>query len=135
MRRKLAELEAKLIEEEAAARITAAVEAKVAEALASEAVQQSLQRRLEEERAQLEQQVGRGGGPRLQGAGTVDIVETVGRQTVQGLKRRAAVWHKISRPLSLPSGPAALSASSAGSGPTATEAQRPAPPPPPLVHR
>lgn len=60
--RKLAELEARLVEEETAARITAAVEAKVAEALASEAVQQSLQQRLEGERAQLEQQVGAGWG-------------------------------------------------------------------------
>lgn len=57
-RRKLAELEAQLIEEETAARITEAIEARVAEALASEAVQQSLQQRLEEERRNLEQQVG-----------------------------------------------------------------------------
>lgn len=75
--RKLAELEAKLIEEETAARIAAAVEAKVAEALASEAVQQSLQRRLEGERAQLEQQVrwlagGWGSSQRRPGANGAD---------------------------------------------------------------
>ena len=52
--RKLAELEAQLIEEESAARISEAVEARVAEALASEAVQQSLQQRLEEERRHIE---------------------------------------------------------------------------------
>lgn len=65
-RRKLAELEAQLVEEETAARISEAVEAWVAEALASEAVQQSLQQRLEEERRHIEAAVRctvlRGGG-------------------------------------------------------------------------
>ena len=60
--RKLAELEAQLIEEETAARVSEAVEARVAEALASEAVQQSLQQRLEEERRHIEQAVGCAGG-------------------------------------------------------------------------
>ncbi len=56
-RRKLAELEAQLIEEETVARVSEAVEARVAEALASEAVQQSLQQRLEEERRHIEDAV------------------------------------------------------------------------------
>ena len=55
--RKLGELEAQLIEEETAQRITALVEARVAAALSSEVVQLSLQRRLEEERQLLEDQV------------------------------------------------------------------------------
>ncbi len=55
--RKLVELETQLIEAETAARVQAWVESKVAEALASEVVQQSLQQQLEEKRKLLAQQV------------------------------------------------------------------------------
>ncbi len=49
--------EAAILEEEVQARVTALVEARVKEVLASSAVQESLQQRLEQERAQLESQV------------------------------------------------------------------------------
>ena len=55
--RRRAELEAALIEEETAARIAARVEERVREVMSSEAVQQSLQSRLQLERNVLEEQV------------------------------------------------------------------------------
>lgn len=51
-----AELEAQLVEEETDARVTAAVEARVAEVMASEAVQATLNTRLQAERRVLEEQ-------------------------------------------------------------------------------
>ena len=55
--RELAEREAKLIEEETARRVAAAIEARVAEVMASDAVQLSLDQRLVAERKILEEQV------------------------------------------------------------------------------
>ena len=54
--RRQAELEARVIEEETARLVTAAVEAKVKEVMSSQAVQQSLQERLVGERKLLEEQ-------------------------------------------------------------------------------
>jgi hypothetical protein len=56
-RRKRALLEEQLIEEEVARRVKEEVEARVRAAMGSDAVQQSLQTRLEAERKELEQQV------------------------------------------------------------------------------
>lgn len=58
-RRMRAELEAQLVEEETDARVAAAVEARVAEVMASEAVQATLTARLQAERRVLEEQVRR----------------------------------------------------------------------------
>lgn len=55
--RRQEELEARVIEEETARLVTAAVEAKVKEVMSSQAVQQSLQERLVRERKLLEEQV------------------------------------------------------------------------------
>ena len=55
--RQQAQLEARVIEEETERLVTAAVEAKVQEVMASQAVQQSLQERLVRERKLLEEQV------------------------------------------------------------------------------
>ena len=55
--RRQAELEARVIEEETARLVTASVETKVKEVMASQAVQQSLQERLVRERKLLEEQV------------------------------------------------------------------------------
>lgn len=49
--------EAVVLEEEVEARVAALVEARVQEVLASAAVQESLQHRLQQERAQLDKQV------------------------------------------------------------------------------
>lgn len=57
LRRKRAVLEEQLIVEEVARRVKEEIEARVRAAMASDAVQQSLQARLEAERKQLEQQV------------------------------------------------------------------------------
>ena len=53
-----AELEAQVLESEIAIQVTAQVEARVQEVMASQAVQQSLQERLIRERKLLEEQVG-----------------------------------------------------------------------------
>jgi hypothetical protein len=55
--RKLEELEAKLVEEETAMRVQQLIDAKVAEVLGSDVVQQTLQQRLEDERRRMEGQV------------------------------------------------------------------------------
>lgn len=57
-RRRLADVEARLVEEETALRVQQLVDAKVSEVMGSDVVQQTLQRRLEEERKQMEEQVG-----------------------------------------------------------------------------
>jgi hypothetical protein len=55
--RRKAELEDKLVEEETATRVKALIEQRVAEVMSSDAVQQTLQARLETERRALEEQV------------------------------------------------------------------------------
>ena len=55
--RRMAELEAKLIEEETALRVRQAIEKRVQEVMASDVVQQQLQQHLHTERQRLEKQV------------------------------------------------------------------------------
>lgn len=56
-KRRMAELEAKLIEEETALRVKQAIEKRVQEVMASDVVQQQLQQHLHTERQRLEKQV------------------------------------------------------------------------------
>lgn len=112
--RKLSELEAQLVEEEVAARITEVIEARVAEALASEAVQQSLQQRLEDERRQLEEQVG------LAGAVGGSMLRCWGTLWAPGACLRSTLPNPTPRPFTVRQVNAELEAERA----TAEEAER-----------